>query len=36
MSNDQTGRGNSIRLIDKIVGLIADYLATNSSKAPKK
>ena len=36
MSNDQTGRGNSIRLIDKIVGLVADYLATYSSKGPKK
>lgn len=36
MCNDQTGRASSIRLIDKIVGLIADYLGSKPPKPQKR
>jgi serine-type D-Ala-D-Ala carboxypeptidase/endopeptidase (penicillin-binding protein 4) len=35
MANDQTSRSSSIRLIDQIVGIIADYSASKTSN-PKK
>ena len=36
MSNDQTGHGSSIRLIDQIVGLIVDYSSPGTSNREKK
>ncbi len=35
MCNDQTGRASSVRLIDEIVGILADNSANKSSKSSK-
>jgi len=35
MANDQTGHGSSIKLIDQIVGIIADYSSSKSTKPAK-
>ena len=36
MANDQTGRASSIRLIDQIVGIMADYSSSKTAKSGKK
>lgn len=36
MANDQTGHASSIRLIDQIISLVADYSSSKSPKAEKK
>lgn len=36
MANDQTGRSSSIRMIDQIVGIIADYSSLKTSNPQKK